>query len=461
MARSDLAPQTSNGGPQWAGRPVGGNGFGFGAGGDHDGGNGAPARKGNLYTVMQAQLDRAAKAMNLPPDVYTILSQPKNEIIVNFPVRMDNGKYVMFKGYRVQHNNILGPYKGGVRYHEDVSLDELKGLAAAMTWKCALHDIPFGGAKGGIKFNPRAQSKSELERITRRYTHALGDNIGPELDVAAPDVGTNSQTMVWIMDTYMNLRGQGEKNAVRRVVTGKTVSAGGSYGREAATGHGLVHCVVEWARDKGFNLNGSSFAVQGFGNVGSYTAKILSRLGATLVACGDHKGYIGNAEGMNPYKLGEHVAAAGTVEGYRGARPISREEFFAIECDLMIPAALELEIGEREARSINAKVVVEGANGPLTTDADAILTERGIDVLPDILVNSGGVAVSYYEWLQNKRSERWEQAEVEGRLEKRMQKTYGMVRDVSSQRKVDYRTAAYIIGLERLAIAYAERGIFP
>ena len=422
---------------------------------------GGAAGKGNLYTVMQAQLDRAARAMNLAPDVYTILSQPKNELIVNFPVRMDNGKCTLLKGYRVQHNNILGPYKGGIRYHEDVSLDELKGLAAAMTWKCALHDIPFGGGKGGIKFNPRLHSKAELERITRRYTHALGDNIGPELDIPAPDVGTNAQTMVWIMDTYMNLRGSGEKNAVRRVVTGKSITAGGSYGREAATGQGLAHCVVEWARDHNFNLNGCSFAVQGFGNVGSFAAKILSRMGATLVATGDFKGYIANPEGMNPYKLSEHVTATGSIEGYRGARPIGRDEFFAIECDLMIPAALELEIGEKEARAIKARLVIEGANGPTNTEADTILHERGITVLPDILVNSGGVAVSYYEWLQNKRSERWELEEVETRLEKRMKKTYGMVRDAANQRKVDYRTAAYIIGLERLATAYAERGIFP
>src|SRR5437868_2775801 len=206
-----------------------------------------PQQKGNLYAVAQVQLEKAARAMNLSSDVYTILSQPKNEVIVHFPVRMDNGEYRLFKGYRVQHNNVLGPYKGGIRFHEDVTLDELKGLAAAMTWKCALHDIPFGGAKGGIKFNPRLHSKSELERVTRRYTHALGDNIGPELDIPAPDVGTNSQTMVWIMDTYMNLVGFNEKNAVRRVVTGKTITSGGSYGRETATGQGLVHCVVQWA----------------------------------------------------------------------------------------------------------------------------------------------------------------------------------------------------------------------
>jgi len=421
----------------------------------------ATRQKGNLYEVTKTQLDKAAKAMSLAPDVYTILSQPKNELIINFPVRMDDGRYLLFKGYRVQHNNILGPYKGGIRYHEDVTLDELKGLAAAMTWKSALHDIPFGGGKGGIKFNPRLHSKGELERITRRYTHALGNNIGPEFDVPAPDVGTNAQTMVWIMDTYMNVVGFNEKNAVRRVVTGKTITSGGSYGRETATGQGLVHCVVQWAEDHKFNLNGSTFTVQGFGNVGAWAAKILAKMGATLVGVGDYKAYLANPEGMNPHKLAEHVAHTGSVEGYKGAHPITRDEFFALECDICIPAALELEIDEKEARALKCKLVVEGANGPTYPAAEAVLAERGIDLLPDILVNSGGVAVSYYEWLQNKRSERWDLEEVEARLQKRMTRTYNMVRDTAEERKVDYRTAAYIIGLERIARAYAERGIFP
>ena len=414
-----------------------------------------------LHQVTQTQLDRAAKAMSLASDVYTILSQPKTELILNFPVRMDDGRYVMFKGYRVQHNNILGPFKGGIRFHEEVSLDELKGLAAAMTWKCALHDIPFGGAKGGIKFNPRLHSKSELERITRRYTHALGQNIGPELDIPAPDVGTNAQIMVWLMDTYMNVVGVTEKNAVRRVVTGKTIACGGSYGREAATGQGLVHCVVEWARERRFNLHGATFAVQGYGNVGSWAAKLLGKMGATLIAVGDYRGYLVNSEGMNPHKLAEHVAQMGSVEGYRGAKPVSRDEFFAVDCDILIPAALELEIGAAEARAVRAKVVFEGANGPTYPEAEAIFAERGIDLIPDILVNSGGVAVSYYEWLQNKRSERWDLEEVEVRLQRRMTRTYQLVRDVAEERSVDYRTAAYIIGLERIARAYAERGIFP
>jgi glutamate dehydrogenase (NAD(P)+) len=421
----------------------------------------AAPQKGNLYHIVQQQLEAAARAINLSREVAIILSQPKNELIVHFPVRMDDNSYRLFKGYRIQHNNILGPYKGGIRYHEEVSLDEIKGLAAAMTWKTALHDIPYGGAKGGIKFNPRLHSKGELERITRRYTHALGSNIGPEFDIPAPDVGTNGQTMVWIMDTYMNVVGFGEKNAMRRVVTGKTIASGGSYGREAATGQGLVHCVTEWARDRRFNLNGASFTVQGFGNVGSHTAKILSKLGASLVACGDYKGYIANPEGLNPHKLTEHVAATGSVEGYKHSRPITRDEFFAMETDLFIPAALELEIGEKEARALKCKVVAEGANGPTYPEAEQILADRGIDVLPDILVNSGGVTVSYFEWLQNKRSERWDLEEVEEKLETRMKRTYQQVADFAAERKVDYRVASYAIGLQRIEQAYSERGIFP
>jgi glutamate dehydrogenase (NAD(P)+) len=418
-------------------------------------------QQGNLYTIVQQQLEKAARAMNLSKEVALIVSQPKNEIIVHVPVRMDDGSYRLFKGYRVQHNNILGPYKGGIRYHEDVTLDELKGLAASMTWKSALHDIPFGGGKGGIKFSPRLHSRAELERITRRYTHALGQNIGPEFDIPAPDVGTNAQTMVWIMDTYMNVVGFGEKNAMRRVVTGKTITAGGSYGRESATGAGVVHCIEEWAKDHRFNLNGSSFIVQGFGNVGSHTAKILAKMGATLVATGDYKGYIANPEGLNPHKLAEHVAATGSVEGYKHAKPVSREEFFALEADIFVPAALELEINEKEAKSMRCKVVAEGANGPTYPEAEAILQDRGIDVLPDILVNSGGVMVSYFEWLQNKRSERWDLEEVSRRLEAGMKRTYGIVRDYAEERKVDLRTAAYSIALDRIEKAYSERGIFP
>jgi glutamate dehydrogenase (NAD(P)+) len=418
-------------------------------------------QKPNPYFVALEQLDRGAKVAGLSPAIREILSQPKNELIINFPVRMDSGEYRMFKGYRVQHSNILGPYKGGIRYHEQVSLDEVKALASWMTYKCALHDIPFGGGKGGIKFTPRDHSLSELERITRRFTHALGSNIGPEYDIPAPDVGTNGQIMVWMMDTYMNVVGFTDKNANRRVVTGKTVSSGGSLGRETATGQGVVHCIGEWARDRRVDLNGSTFTVQGFGNVGSNAAKILARTGASMVAAGDWKGYIANPDGINPYRLAEHVAHTGSVAGFPGSRESTRAEFFAMPADIFIPAALELEIGVAEARALAVRLIVEGANGPTETAAEPILREKGIDLIPDILANSGGVVVSYYEWLQNKRSERWDLEEVEDRLAKRMKRTYLQVSEYAAARKCDWRTAAMGIALERIGKAYSERGIFP
>ncbi len=418
-------------------------------------------QKPNPYKIAQDQLEGAAKICGLPVAIASILSQPKNELIVNFPVRMDNGEYKLFKGYRVQHNNILGPYKGGIRYHEMVSLDEIKALASWMTYKCALHDIPFGGGKGGIKFSPRDHSQSELERITRRFTHALGANIGPEYDIPAPDVGTNGQIMVWMMDTYMNVVGFADKNANRRVVTGKTLASGGSHGRESATGQGIVHCITEWARDRHFDLNGATFSVQGFGNVGSNASKILARTGASLVATGDWKGYIANGDGINPYKLGEYVARTGSVMGYPGARAITRQEFFATAVDIFIPAALELEIGIPEAKALSCKLVVEGANGPTDSVAEPILAEKGIALIPDILANSGGVVVSYYEWLQNKRSERWDLEEVEERLAKRMKRTYLAVNEYAATKKCSWRNAALCIALDRIGKAYSERGIFP
>ncbi len=417
--------------------------------------------RGNLFDVATRQVDKAMDAIEIDPDVRAILAQPKNEIICNFPVKLEDGRYHIFKGYRVQHNNLLGPFKGGLRYHHEANLDEMKALAAWMTYKSALHDIPFGGAKGGIKFDPRKHTRLELERITRRFTHALGTNIGPEWDIPAPDVGTNEQSMVWMMDTYMNVVGQQEKNSVRRIVTGKSVTSGGSHGRREATGQGIVHCISEWAHDTNFSLDGCHFTVQGFGNVGSYCARLLSKMGAVLVGTGDAGGYIANPEGINPHKLGEHVIKEGTVAGYRGAKQIAREEFFALETDIFVPAALELELGVPEAKALTCKLVAEGANGPTYPEAEKILLERGVSIIPDILANSGGVVVSYFEWLQNKRSEQWEMAEVQQRLERRMRQTYANVRLYAQQHDFDWRTACYGIALERLQRAYHERGIFP
>jgi glutamate dehydrogenase (NAD(P)+) len=417
--------------------------------------------RGNLFDIAVKQVDRASDIVDLKQSVRNILAQPKNELIINFPVRMDNGDWRMFKGYRVQHNNLLGPYKGGMRYHHEANLDEMKALASWMTYKSALHDIPFGGGKGGVKVNPSELSEGELERLTRRFTHALGNNIGPEWDIPAPDVGTNGQIMVWMMDTYMNVAGYGDKNAVRRVVTGKTIASGGSHGRSEATGLGLVLCIEEWSNDNKFSLDGCTFTVQGFGNVGSHLANLMTKRGAVMVGCGDHGGYISNPEGMNPHKLRQYMQKSGTVAKYQGASAITRAEFFGLECDIMIPAALELEIGPDEANSLKCKVVVEGANGPTFPEADEILAQRGIEVIPDVLANSGGVVVSYFEWLQNKRSERWELEDVRSRLANRMSSTYQSVRQCADQHNIDMRTATYVIALERLQISYAERGIFP
>ena len=417
--------------------------------------------RGNLFTIATGQVNKAADAINLDPAVKAILAQPKNEIIINFPVRMDDGTFQIFKGYRVQHNNLLGPYKGGMRYHREANLDEMKALAAWMTYKSALHDIPFGGAKGGIKCDSRSFSPRELERITRRFTHALGNNIGPEWDIPAPDVGTNSQVMVWMMDTYMNVVGYQEKNSVRRIVTGKSISSGGSYGRREATGQGIVHCINEWANDQKFELDGCQFTIQGFGKVGSHCAKLLSKLGAIMVGVGDEGGYISNPDGITPQKLTEHVLQNGTVVGFRGAKQISRQEFFALETDIFIPAALELEVGVEEAHALKCKLMPEGANGPTYPEAEEILLKKGVFIVPDILANSGGVVVSYFEWLQNKRSERWDMEEVQMRLQKRMRDTYQSVRQYIADKDMSWRTGCYSIALANLEECYKERGIFP
>jgi glutamate dehydrogenase (NAD(P)+) len=415
----------------------------------------------DFYKVVQDYLERAGKVAKIEPYVLTILSQPKNELIINFPVRMDSGEVRLFKGYRVQHNNILGPFKGGIRFHPMVSLDDVKALAAMMTWKSALMRLPFGGGKGGIKFDPHSVSRAELQRVTRRFTHALGENIGPEYDIPAPDVGTNSQTMAWMMDTYSNMVGSAQKQMVKGVVTGKPVSSGGTLGRTKATGQGLVFCILEWAKERGFTLEGSTMSVQGFGNVGSHTAVILSKLGVSTIAVGDHTGYLYNPEGFNAHKLQDHVAAHGSIAGYPGGKPITREEFFATKADIFAPCALENQIGEAEAKALDVKLVGEGANGPCNPAGERILLDKGIEILPDVLANSGGVTVSYYEWVQNKRSESWSEEEVDARLEVAMKRAYREVSDFARQRKCDMRVAAYAIALQRIESVYREREIFP
>ncbi|MEZ4288053.1 MAG: Glu/Leu/Phe/Val dehydrogenase [Polyangiales bacterium] len=413
-----------------------------------------------FFDAVSRYLDAAADHVGLPDHVRAILSQPKNELIVHFPVRMDDGSTRIFKGYRIQHNNMLGPYKGGLRFHPSVCLDDLKALASMMTWKSALMGIPFGGAKGGIKFDPKEHSQAEVQRITRRFTHALGNNIGPAHDIPAPDVGTNSQIMVWMMDTYMNTGFALAKNDQRAVVTGKTINAGGSQGREKATAQGVVHCIKEWAKDQRFELEGATAIVQGFGNVGSNTSLLLSRLGVSTIAVGDHTGYLRSDEGFNAHKLQEHVKEHGSIQGYAGDA-ISRAEFFETKADIFVPAALENQVGTVEAQALKVRLVAEGANGPVTPEGDAILLSRGINVIPDILANSGGVTVSYYEWVQNRNSEYWDEEEVGRRLQHVMRRGYQRTMFYASEKSVDARIAAYCLALEALGTAYQERGIFP
>jgi glutamate dehydrogenase (NAD(P)+) len=415
----------------------------------------------NVFHVSEAQLQKAFSVTKIDPALATIVSQPKNEIIIHFPVKLTSGKVTLFKGYRVQHNNILGPFKGGIRYHQDVYLDECKALSAWMTWKCALQNLPFGGGKGGVKFNPSEYNVEDLERITRRFTHSLGSNIGPDWDVPAPDMGTNAQIMDWMMDTYCNMVAASDKQAVKGVVTGKSTVCGGTPGREEATGRGIVHCISQWAKDKNFNLAGATLAVQGFGNVGSNTAMILSRMGVSLLAVGDHTGYFVHPEGFNPYKLAEYCRVNRSLKGYPGGSPISREEFFATKCDIFVPAAMELQVRKSEAEIMQCKVLVEGANGPTDLDGERILEKRNIDIIPDILANSGGVVVSYFEWLQNKRSEFWDISDVRARLERRMLQTHQAVYEKARLLGQSMRTAAYVIALERLQEVYSRRGIWP
>jgi glutamate dehydrogenase (NAD(P)+) len=417
--------------------------------------------KNGFFKAVQGYIEQAAELTRVPRHVKEILAEPKNELIVHFPVRMDNGENRLFQGYRIQHNNVMGPYKGGIRYHEEVELDELKALATQMTWKCALLGLPFGGAKGGIKFNPRDHSQEELRRITRRFTHALGSNIGPAHDIPAPDMGTNAQTMVWMMDTYINTGPTYEKSDQRAVVTGKTINAGGSEGREIATGQGVVQCIKEWAREARFDLEGATAIIQGLGNVGSNTALLLSKLGVSTVAIGDHSGYLRNDEGFNTHKVQEYVRAHGSIDGYPRGQKITRDEFFETKADLFVPAALENQVGASEATKLDVKLIAEGANGPINPEGEAVLADRAIPVIPDILANSGGVTVSYYEWVQNRNSEHWDIEEVQRRLLHMMRRAYQRTMFYAAEKNVDPRIAAYGLALESLATSYEERGIFP
>ncbi len=419
------------------------------------------AEKPSLYENVTKQVDKAAKMMGLDPDIHQILSKPTNEIVVNFPVKLADGRIEMFTGYRIQHNNALGPYKGGLRYHPAVNRDEVRALAAWMTWKTAIANLPYGGAKGGIQFDPKQYSNEDLERITRRFTFALGENIGPEYDIPAPDVNTNAQIMAWIVDTFVSMQAPHQRQANFHVVTGKPIESGGSVGRDKATGQGVVFLIERWAKDNHFDLSQSSYFVQGYGNVGSWAARLMKEHGANLLAVEDASGAIYNAQGIDPDELLAHTRKNNGVSGYPGAEAVDHETFLATEADIFIPAALESQLTAETAPLVKARLVAEGANGPTTPEGDAVLMEAGIDLLPDVLCNAGGVIVSYFEWLQNKRAEFWDLEEVDAKLHKLLMSAYRRVRDTAEEYGTDWRTAAYIVALKRLRMVYKNRGIFP
>ncbi len=418
-------------------------------------------KQGMLENVLR-QFNNASDIIGLDPDIRKILGITNNELVVHFPVKMDDGNVEVFTGYRVQHNNALGPYKGGLRYHPTVDLDAARALAMWMTWKTSLAGLPFGGAKGGIQIDPSRYSAAELERITRRFTYALGDNIGPELDIPAPDVNTNPQTMAWILDTYMSTKSPNERSTNLHVVTGKPVGAGGSEGRDRATGYGVYLCVKLWAEHNNIDLKGRRFIVQGFGNVGYWASRFLEEEGALLIAVQDASGSIVNRDGIPVEKLSGYMAANGhTVAGFPDAGPLNNEAFFALDCDICIPAALGNQITAKNAGDIKALVIAEGANGPTDVAAEKILLEKGVAIIPDILCNSGGVIGSYFEWLQNRNGEIWQLEEVMEKLRKKLGESFNRVMKVTGDKKTDMRTAAFMIAIERLEQAYRQRGIFP
>jgi glutamate dehydrogenase (NAD(P)+) len=412
--------------------------------------------KGPLFEDMLQQFDVAARLLNLDSGIWKILTHPKRQITVCCPVQMDNGEIEVFTGYRVQYNITLGPAKGGLRYHPGVTLDEVTALAGWMTWKCAVAHIPFGGGKGGIVCDPTRMSKRELEALTRRYVAEIVDAIGPEKDVPAPDVNTNEQVMAWVMDTYSMHVG----HTTTSVVTGKPLELGGSLGRHEATGRGVMIVTRESARHAGFDIKGATIAVQGFGNVGSISASLLSECGARIVAVTDWKGGVYNAAGLDIPQLVEFARKDKTVNGFPGGEPLTNEQLFTLEVDVLIPAALENQITLQNAPGIRARVVVEGANGPTEPEAHRYLHDHGVFVVPDILANSAGVTASYFEWVQDRYGYFWTETEVNDRLEAKMCEAFNAVLQTALKYKVDMRTAAYIVAIQRVATATKLRGMY-
>jgi glutamate dehydrogenase/leucine dehydrogenase len=414
-------------------------------------------QKINLYDQALHQLDEAAEIMKFDPTLHKIFRKPKKVLEVAVPVKMDTGEYEVFTGYRVHHNFNRGPTKGGIRYHPDVTVDEVKALAMWMTWKCAIVNISYGGAKGGVICNPKQMSDGELERLTRRFTFEIFSMIGPEKDIPAPDVYTNPQIMAWIMDTYSIVKG----HSVLGVVTGKPVSIGGSLGRNEATGRGTAITALEACKHLGIKPDRSRLAVQGFGNAGSVAARLLAEAGFKVIAVSDSRGGIFNDKGLDVGKLIKLKQQKGSVVDYRDGDKITNEQLLELDVELLVPAALENVITDENAANIRAKVIAEAANGPTTPKADKILEEKGVFIVPDILANAGGVVVSYFEWVQGLQSFFWDEDDVNKRLKKIMINSFKSVFGVHDSRKIGMRTAALILAIERVAEATNTRGIYP
>jgi glutamate dehydrogenase (NAD(P)+) len=412
----------------------------------------------NPFEVALKQLDEAAKLIKLDKGLHQVLAHPKRVLTVSLPVKMDSGEIQVFTGFRSQHNDARGPYKGGIRYHPQVSIDEVKALSMWMTWKCAVADIPYGGGKGGIICNPKEMSVGELERMTRRYAYAIADIIGPHTDIPAPDVYTGGKEMAWIMDTYSALKG----NFVQpEVITGKPIAIGGSLGRNEATGRGLAFTVREAAKKLKINMKGATVAVQGFGNAGQFASQLVAEQGATIIAASDSKGGVYNKSGMDAAALRKHKEKTSSVVGFSGAKSISNEEILETDCTILIPAALENQITGKNASKIKAKLVAEAANGPTTPEADDILFRNKILTIPDILANGGGVTVSYFEWLQNLRREYWTEAEVNERLDKNITKSFLDTYATSEKYGVNMRKASTVLAVNRVVEAVQLRGLWP
>ncbi len=409
------------------------------------------------WQVALTQFQIAADLLSLKRGVREFLAYPRRELTVNFPVKLEDGSVHVFTGYRVHHSDVLGPTKGGIRYSSAVTLNEIRALAMLMTWKCAVVGLPFGGAKGGVICNPKQLSPEELEHLTRRYATEITIMIGPESDIPAPDMGTTPQVMAWIMDTYSMHRGF----SVPAVVTGKPISIGGSAGRIEATGRGVMIVAREAARHLGMSLQGARVAVQGFGNVGSIAAVALHGQGCRVIAVSDTRGGVHNEKGIDPQDLLRHKEQTGSVVGYRGCDAISNEDLLELPCEILVPSALEGQITKDNAARIKARMIVEGANGPTTPEADEILREHKIFVVPDILANAGGVTVSYFEWVQDLQSFFWSEEEINERLERIMTRSFRDVLAVSQEKKVDMRTGALVRGVGRVAEALLTRGIYP